>query len=916
MVFCIEARERGWLWIGPASTDGFLPRLPARQLYSLFQNSPELQAKPDKVADGLPLSYRFPSQQYDAVWDSLRSNQIECAPRSLVVDGFYDTFPVADTLDQDFRAKYLDKVHLDGQHIMPFQKEGIRFGISQRGRCLIGDEPGCGKTLQAIGIAYEYQEDWPILVIVPSSLRSVWKLQLELWGRNIISPNEVQIIYEGKVPISPISKIVVTSYELANLNAEKFINHKFKILICDEAHKIKNSQAQRTKTVVDLAANAKRIILMTGTPIVNLATDVFQLLKVIAGSETEKFPSQTGFEERYFLKREKSFKGKIQCMLPCREHELHAVLESTVMIRRLKRDVLSQMPDKFRSPIELDIAVVQEIKEFRSMTIQGEYDALKENDLQRLFHETCKFKKEASTTYVAEVIDCTIHDKYLVFAHHVEMLDGLESVLTKAITHQGGSLIRICGKTPMKQRGDLVHKFQTEPKCRVAILSITACAEGITLTAASNIIFAELHWTPAIMNQCEGRAHRMGQKNNVHIQYLLTPGKDSVDHKAYEALTEKQRHCDRIIDGLDDTRQEDAFPRYMTEKPKVLSNLEMNKKAKLFPKRLCRPAAPKSKVSEEGIANQTSSSSDCVAGGRIPAAPIPLRPGGNVPCRELPKPRGLQDSKFRPNILAGRRIIEKPMRVIDLDLTDEPSCPSRASPSPVVSSPSPDPSTSSKQSIPSAQFCPKAVSSKSPPAQNRNASHVFREEAKNGDANASIPESRKTIPRRMSDAERRLLDMKTAILNKLGNSEATRPVSSDKPGANIMMPSTPVSASDVKIAKRARSDSADDAPNGKRITCNGKELPPRAPDAHGDPHISNTSVITAKRARSESADRDAPNGKPITCNGKELPPAGFNRGKQKHRTTLRTCGPGANVKNARGAFGMFVDAERERTLDS
>ncbi|CAE7676732.1 Marcal1 [Symbiodinium pilosum] len=125
------------------------------------------------------------------------------------------------------------------------------------------------------------------------------------------------------------------------------------------------------------------------------------------------------------------------------------------------------------------------------------------------------------------------------------MMDVLESTLQDRL--QGG-YIRIDGSTNQKERPELVEQFQRDEDCHVALLSITAMSEGVTLTAAEAVVFAELQWTPGIIVQCEARAHRLGQKNCVLIQYLLLE-ESATDARCYKRLEEKHRHAGMVLDG-------------------------------------------------------------------------------------------------------------------------------------------------------------------------------------------------------------------------------------------------------------------------------------------------------------------------------------------------------------------------------
>ena len=151
-------------------------------------------------------------------------------------------------------------------------------------------------------------------------------------------------------------------------------------------------------------------------------------------------------------------------------------------------------------------------------------------------------KLKGITQYVRDIIENEC--KFLIFAHHIEVMDGIEAELTKLKL----KYIRIDGSTSMNKRHELVQQFQEVPEIRIALLSISATGVGLTLTAASTILFTEMHWTPAMMLQAEDRAHRIGQVNSVNCHYLY--GSGTLDDRLYLKLDQKLGIVSEMIDGL------------------------------------------------------------------------------------------------------------------------------------------------------------------------------------------------------------------------------------------------------------------------------------------------------------------------------------------------------------------------------
>jgi len=168
-----------------------------------------------------------------------------------------------------------------------------------------------------------------------------------------------------------------------------------------------------------------------------------------------------------------------------------------------------------------------------------------------LFLKTAKAKLPAVKEYLLEVLERG-DEKAIIFAHHQVMMDEISVLLEKRLAKDGLHHIRIDGKTPAAKRPDLVKQFQTDERCRIALLSITACSEGLTLTAAGLVIFAELYWVPGAVEQAEARAHRIGTTHNkVVVEFLVVP--KSPEERIYNALERKKKDTSKMLDGTEES---------------------------------------------------------------------------------------------------------------------------------------------------------------------------------------------------------------------------------------------------------------------------------------------------------------------------------------------------------------------------
>eukprot|EP00928_Gymnodinium_smaydae_P087012 TRINITY_DN71376_c0_g1_i1.p1 TRINITY_DN71376_c0_g1~~TRINITY_DN71376_c0_g1_i1.p1 ORF type:complete len:827 (-),score=122.80 TRINITY_DN71376_c0_g1_i1:292-2772(-) len=438
----------------------------------------------------------------------------------------------------------------DSKPLLAYQREGIRFGVAKNGCLLLADEMGLGKTVQAIGIASQWQDEWPVLVVCPASLRGVWKDQLLQW--TALTNDEVQTVYSGSDVIRPTAKWIVVSYALLALKPELrlYKGHEnaepvpYKVVILDECHYVKNPEAARTQACMAALREAKRRICVSGTPVLNSAMELYPILALLEPC----LPSCDVFGKRYFKSTEKKF-GKVAFSDPLRERELNAYLTSTVMVRRVKADVLSQLPPLRRQVVKLDDVdskAMERVRKLEDAVFGADSDDGNDKRIAEVMELVSDVKAKSCCAYVEQLIDGGI-GKFLLFAHHRKLMNALELTLKKRI---GSAFIRIDGSTPQKVRPDLVKRFQEELECHVALLSITALAEGQTLTSAEAVVFAEFAWVPGLILQCEARAHRLGQCGSVLVQFLMLEN-SRTDRACYKRLNAKHRHTGKVLDGVD-----------------------------------------------------------------------------------------------------------------------------------------------------------------------------------------------------------------------------------------------------------------------------------------------------------------------------------------------------------------------------
>uniref|UniRef100_A0A8C7KUM5 SWI/SNF-related matrix-associated actin-dependent regulator of chromatin subfamily A-like protein 1 n=1 Tax=Oncorhynchus kisutch TaxID=8019 RepID=A0A8C7KUM5_ONCKI len=475
---------------------------------------------PSKNYDMKTRKWSFLLEDYKRLMDALGaipSVEIEPLPRG-VIQVFSALFEGSQTWPSEVPEADLSSIDpsLTGR-LMPFQRDGVNFAVSKDGRLLLADDMGLGKTVQAICIAAYYRKEWPLLVVAPSSVRFTWAEAFRQWLPSV-KPDSINVIVKGKDNLRG-GLVNIISYDLLSKMDKQQAANPFNVLIMDESHFLKNMKTARFKAALPLLKVAKRVILLSGTPAMSRPSELYSQILAVKPS---LFPHFRDFGTRYCNARQLpwgwDYSGSSNL------GELKLMLEESLMLRRLKSEVLSQLPAKQRKVV--------------TVTTDGINTRTKEA-LLVFFNHTAEAKIKAIMEYIMDMLECG-REKFLVFAHHKLVLD----FITKELGEKGIDYIRIDGSTPSSERQQLCDRFQFTDKSCVAVLSITAANMGITLHSAALVVFAELFWNPGIMIQAEDRVHRIGQTSNVDIHYLVAKG--TADDYLWPMIQEKMHVLEQV----------------------------------------------------------------------------------------------------------------------------------------------------------------------------------------------------------------------------------------------------------------------------------------------------------------------------------------------------------------------------------
>ena len=444
----------------------------------------------------------------------------------------------------------LDVCGLGGE-LKPFQRAGVRYLLAQR-RALLADEQGLGKTIEALA-TLEADSGYPAVVVCPASLKLNWLRELERWlpdrrVRTLVGTGPARSNADPSgLPAG--AEITVVNYDIVAARLEELRNLEPRALVLDESHYCKNAAAKRTRAVRQLSAVVPHdglVLALSGTPVMNRPSELISQLRILG--RLGDFGSGAQFGKR--------FRG------PDAHLRLHWHLRSRCFVRRLKADVLPQLPPKRRAivPVELDNEAEYRLAErdlvawLQSQPLDlGELRAkvaaaMRAERLVRLNALKLLAARGKLAAALAWIHDfCSSGERLVVFAHHRE--------IQRALLGRFPSALHILGDDSHAARDAALRAFQAPdgPENQLLVCSIEVAGQGLTLTRSSNVVFLELDWTPAKHDQAEDRCHRIGQEDSVNASYILAAG--TIDETISTLLERKRAVIGAVTDGREDDEE-------------------------------------------------------------------------------------------------------------------------------------------------------------------------------------------------------------------------------------------------------------------------------------------------------------------------------------------------------------------------
>ena len=487
-----------------------------------------------------------------------------------------------------------------GGELKPFQRAGVSYLLAQR-RAFLADEQGLGKTIEALA-ALQADGAFPAVVVCPASLKLNWLREIERWlpGRSARAlvgtgaagpralgsgPTSGSGLTSGSAPTADGGRsgglrtladsvcthdsgappdITVVNYDIVAARLDELRAITPRALVLDESHYCKNATAKRTQAVQRLSAAVPTeglVLALTGTPVMNRPPELISQLRIVG--RLNDFGSGAQFGRR--------FRG------PDAHMRLHWHLRARCFVRRLKTEVLPQLPPKTRSivPIELDNEHEYRLAERDVIAwLQSQPLDLRQLDakvaaalraerlvrLNALKLLAARGKLAASLAWIHDF--CSSGERLVVFAKHRE--------IQRAVIERFPRALHILGQDGHAARDESLRAFQEADDGadnQLIVCSIEVAGQGLTLTRSSNVVFLELDWTPAKHDQAEDRCHRIGQQDAVNATYLLAAG--TIDETIATLLERKRAVIGAVTDGREQDEEGvvDALVRELASEP-------------------------------------------------------------------------------------------------------------------------------------------------------------------------------------------------------------------------------------------------------------------------------------------------------------------------------------------------------------
>lgn len=440
--------------------------------------------------------------------------------------------------------------------LMPFQRAAV-YCMVKTGRCMNAADMGLGKSLQGLSaLLCKRNKNKGDLILCPGALRRNWVAEIQKWIGDDIP---VHLIDKGgknhqensikTMLFAPGIKIV--SYDMAAtffkaLTPAARRRPYFNTVLCDESHCLKESTTKRYVNLSEPIKYAENVFLLSGTPAPNRNVELFTQFSLL---RPMVFTNKRSFTDRYCNGHRDNF-GRYDDRGASNMKEL-AYMTSKMVIRMRREDFLQELPAVTRqrvilSPRSRPASFRKQMVQFAQQLRIAETDERATQKLQQLasamFRETAVIKEKPVMEYMDTFCD-TNREKTVLFCIHHTMFDAMSTHLTE----RGEGFIGISGKTPMKERMDLIHKFLNDDSILYALCTLGSCSTGLNFTPAPQMVFLELSWDLSAMLQAQCRINRIGGASKLSYTYLLCD--ETLDERVFKKILSKNQNTIQVLEG-------------------------------------------------------------------------------------------------------------------------------------------------------------------------------------------------------------------------------------------------------------------------------------------------------------------------------------------------------------------------------
>lgn len=493
--------------------------------------------------------------KYRALYlDSLKSNKYNIIKTDNIFDNFINNF-------YKYKDCQLTLSEDELKILRNYQVTGVKwlYNLAKTGfGGILADEMGLGKTIQVIYYIKQMLKENPnhlVLIVVPTSLAYNWEHEFSLYSNDIkrailVGPKQNRIkILNNKNQYN----VFITTYGLLREDEEYYKDITFDTMIIDEAQNIKNNMAGITKVVKKINANTK--FALTGTPLENSILELWSIFDYIMPGFLS---SLTKFQTKYKIK---DFDEQSEELLQNLSKQINPFI-----LRRKKKDVYQELPDKLINDIYIDlldeqkklyVAELEKVKEEMNAIINDEGISKARFLILQLLTKLRQICIEPSIVYndynlgsnkIETLLNIT--NEYINNGHKILIFSSFKTALNivkEKLSKEKIKTYMLDGSVPSKKRIEMVDDFNNNSDVKVFLIMLKSGGTGLNLTSADVVIHLDLWWNPQAENQATDRAHRIGQKNTVEVIHLITKG--TIEEKILELQNKKRILSDKLIDG-------------------------------------------------------------------------------------------------------------------------------------------------------------------------------------------------------------------------------------------------------------------------------------------------------------------------------------------------------------------------------